>query len=326
MNTIQSAPEPLPSVGRLAEIAAVWEVSARKPGNVHPGAPFDDACFVDFLLSAAALVQPLDRLAERALPLGAAVLDAIRGTRRVVAHNTNLGIVLLAAPLAAVPESETANPEAFRRALDELLDELGPDDARDVLAAIRLARPAALGEPPRGASPDDDARPRSETDPAPAPRQGLRQLMTLAADRDLVARQYALVYPDVFRVGLRSIESHLPRGEPLERLIQRLFLDLLAEIPDSLIARKRGPREAERVSGLAAAVRDAGWPEAPAGERAWINLDRALRDERHALNPGATADLVAATLLLALRLRRIPLPWPGTWHAPPSLDNDNPAA
>ena len=73
----------------------------RKPGNVHPEKGFVDAHYLDFLLSAAAISGPLDR--ARSAGIGAAVLEAVEATRLVVATNTNLGMILLLAPLAAVP-------------------------------------------------------------------------------------------------------------------------------------------------------------------------------------------------------------------------------
>src|SRR5438105_2433054 len=96
------APGPGWSPGRLAQLACLLEVTARKPGNVHRLRDLPDLHFVDFWLSALAIAEPLDRVA--AVGVGAAVFDAIQATRRVVATNTNLGMVLLLAPLAAVPE------------------------------------------------------------------------------------------------------------------------------------------------------------------------------------------------------------------------------
>src|ERR1017187_7027443 len=90
------------SPGRLAEIACLLEVTARKPGNVHRFADLPGLHYVDFFLSATAIAGPLDRAVSEGV--GAAVLAAILATRRVVTTNTNLGIVLLLAPLTAVPE------------------------------------------------------------------------------------------------------------------------------------------------------------------------------------------------------------------------------
>src|SRR4051812_9240023 len=90
------------STGQIAQFACLLEVTARKPGNVHRFHDFADSHFLDYLLSASALVGPIDR--ARTIGVGASVLEAVEATRRVVATNTNLGMVLLLAPLAAVPE------------------------------------------------------------------------------------------------------------------------------------------------------------------------------------------------------------------------------
>ena len=93
----------LNSPGLCAQIACVWEATARKPGNVHRYCDFEDSTYLDYLLSAAALAPVLDRAADRRI--GETILDAVRATRRVTRSNTNLGIVLLLTPLASVPLS-----------------------------------------------------------------------------------------------------------------------------------------------------------------------------------------------------------------------------
>src|SRR5215467_4340094 len=85
------------SVGDAVAAACVFEVRARKPGNVS----FGDHRYTDYMLSAAEVTIALQHAGEE--PLGTTVLTAIQSTRRTVEHNTNLGIVLLLAPLAAVP-------------------------------------------------------------------------------------------------------------------------------------------------------------------------------------------------------------------------------
>src|SRR5947209_1004923 len=92
----------MPSLGQLAQTACLWEVTARKPGNVHRFADFDDASYVDFLMSAAALHEVMT--CAPLLGVGRTVRDAVRDTQRVVRSNTNLGIILLLAPLAAASD------------------------------------------------------------------------------------------------------------------------------------------------------------------------------------------------------------------------------
>jgi triphosphoribosyl-dephospho-CoA synthase len=175
------------SPGLLAQFACILEATARKPGNVHRYADFDDCTYLDFLLSAATIAGPLDRARE--VGVGAAVLLAVEATRRVVVTNTNLGMVLLLAPLAAVPEGES-----LREGIERVLDRLTVEDAQLVYRAIRLARPGGLGD-----APEQDIRDEPTID--------LRAAMRLAADRDAVARQYASGYADVFDVAAPACDE-----------------------------------------------------------------------------------------------------------------------
>lgn len=278
------------STGQLAHIACLLEVAARKPGNVHRFADLPDLHFVDFLLSASAIAAPLDRAAEQGV--GATVLAAVKATRRVVRTNTNLGIILLLAPLAAVPRNI-----GLREGVEQILSATTIDDARAVYRAIRLAAPGGLGKV-------------EEQDIAFEPTVTLRETMILAAGRDLVARQYANGFHEVLNEGSPEIRQALTAGHPLETAVIAAFIGLLARHPDSLIARKHGPDAASAVSRRAAEVLDLGWPEA---ERACASLDEFdawLRSGQKTLNPGTTADLVAAALFAALRDGTIQLPRP----------------
>ncbi len=278
------------SPGLLAQIACVMEVTARKPGNVHRGSDFGDSHFLDFLVSAAAIAGPLDR--ARRTGVGRTVREAVEATRGVVGTNTNLGMVLLLAPLAAVPEGQS-----LRGGVAAVLAATTIDDARDVYHAIRQARPGGLGTV-------------TEQDVAGEPTVSLRQAMQLAADRDLVARQYANDYREVFAEALPALQSSLTAGRPLETAIVAAYLAVLANHPDTLVARKQGWDMAQVVSERAADVLAAGWPDRAAGQALCAEFDAWLREDGHARNPGATADLIAAVLFAALRDGTIPLPRP----------------
>src|ERR1700723_2922340 len=82
--------------GLCAQLACIFEATARKAGNVHRFRDFDDLGYVDFLTSAAAIGPVFDDIRGS---LGKTILQAVKATRAVVATNTNLGIVLLLAPL-----------------------------------------------------------------------------------------------------------------------------------------------------------------------------------------------------------------------------------
>jgi triphosphoribosyl-dephospho-CoA synthase len=276
------------SPGDLARIACTLEVVARKPGNVHRLRDFDDAGLLDFLLSASAVGRGMDL--ARSEGVGAAVLAAVQDSARLVRTNTNLGMVLLLAPLAAVPQGVD-----LRRGVAEVLTGTTLEDARLVYRAIRLARPGGLGT-------------SAAQDVSAEPTVSLVDAMRLAADRDLVARQYADGFAEVFEIALPTLRRTLATVRDLETAILASHLELMARRPDSLIARKRGPAVATESARLASAVLESGWPDAPGSADRLAALDGWLRQDGHARNPGTTADLVCAVIFAALRDGLIPLP------------------
>jgi triphosphoribosyl-dephospho-CoA synthase len=277
------------SPGRLAQIACLLEVTALKPGNVHRFADFADLHLTDFLLSATAIAEPLDH--ARAEGVGPSVRRAIEATRRVVGTNTNLGIVLLLAPLAAVPESAL-----LAEGIEAVLAATTVDDARQVYRAIRMAQPGGLGEVP-------------DQDVTTEPTITLRAAMTLAADRDSIARQYANGFREVLGEAMPALRESLQAGRPLETAIVAAYLNVLAHHPDSLIARKYGLAHASEVSRRAAGLLDAGWPEREEARLLCGEFDSWLRQPSNRFNPGTTADLVTAALYAALREGIIKLPF-----------------
>lgn len=278
------------SPGRLAEIACLMEATARKPGNVHRGYDFDDCGYMDFLLSATALAGPLDRVSE--IGIGQAVYEAVESSRHLVSSNTNLGMILLLAPLAAVPAHEPLEAGVSR-----VLAATTIEDAHQVYRAIRRASPGGLGR-------------AAEQDVSQEPTVALVEAMRLAADRDLVARQYANGFAELFHIALPKLREARSAGHSLETAIILCHLASMAELPDTLIARKRSRAEAEEAARRAASVLHAGWPVNLAAESEYEALDMWLRAEGHARNPGTTADLVTAALFAALRDGTIELPRP----------------
>jgi len=270
-------------------LACVLEASAAKPGNVHPQASFADLTFADFVGSAAVASPALARAAE--IGVGQAVFQAIEATRAVVSSNTNLGIVLLIAPLAAVPLNRP-----LREGIGDVLDRLTPDDAVWVYRAIRLAQPGGLG------TADDQ-------DIANEPTESLLQVMKLAADRDGVAAQYANGFSWVLDEGLPFLASVGENfGRHWEAAIIELHLRLLAEHHDTLIIRKCGASVAAEASRLARRCLNelVELPlESKERTRRIGEFDQWLRGDNHRRNPGTTADLVAACLFAAIRERAI---------------------
>jgi triphosphoribosyl-dephospho-CoA synthase len=267
----------------FADLACRWEAAAHKAGNVYPGRDFADVTFADFVRSAEAAAPEIGRAADR--PLGETILAAVRATRAVVRTNTNLGIVLLLAPLAKASEEVE-----LRAGVREVLANTTVEDAARVYEAIRVAAPGGLGT----------AR---EQDVRAAPTLPLRDVMALAADRDLIARQYANAFANVFDLGVPALVDGFRRFGRVEPAVRHTQLVWLAHHPDSLILRKLGPAVAAEASRRARAVLDRGSVGTPEGRAAYGELDDWLRADGHARNPGTTADLLAACLFVALRER-----------------------
>ncbi|HEX4606709.1 MAG TPA: triphosphoribosyl-dephospho-CoA synthase [Urbifossiella sp.] len=282
--------------GVRAQVACFWEATARKVGNVHPAADFTDTSYLDFLVSAAAVGDVFGKTA--AMEVGQRVWEAAHLTRRLVGKNTNLGIVLLLAPLSLVGRGRPA-----REQIAGVLTELTVGDTRKVYAAIRLANPGGLGD-----APEQDARAE--------PTVTLLEAMRLAADRDLIARQYANGFADVFDFGVPTFLDALGRFGCVEAAVTDSQLRWLAAYPDSLIARKNGPAAAADVQGRAAEVLRLGGIATPEGRQAGVALDRFLRSDGNKLNPGTTADLITACLFVALRENKVAPSAPFRWTAP----------
>jgi triphosphoribosyl-dephospho-CoA synthase len=283
---------PKSDVGLHAQFACIWEATAKKPGNVHPLAAFDDLSFVDFMTSAAAIAAPFAEAQYGTL--GNLVLASIKATRQVIATNTNLGIVLLLAPLAL------AAPADLRGGVENVLSCATVQDAEEIYEAIRFAGPSGLGNV-------------NEQDVANKPTLPLREIMCLAADRDMIARQYANGFREVFDEGVPALQAGLENLGTLEDAIIFCHLSLLSRHPDSLIARKCGKKLAQEAEHRAAEVMEAGWPHSALGRKNIALFDAWLRADGHRRNPGTTADLVTASLFVALREGIITLPLHIPW-------------
>jgi triphosphoribosyl-dephospho-CoA synthase len=274
------------AVAGAAQLACVLEASAEKPGNITPSHDFDDTSYEDMLRSGIALGPELGRAGERGV--GETVLAAVRASRGAAGGNTNLGIALLLAPLArAALIGGPLRGGPLREQLGDVLHALTVDDARAAYAAIRLAGAGGLDEP-------------VEHDVREEPRVTLREAMAAAAQRDTIATEYVTDHAVTFELGLPALADALGDGLRLRDAIVELALHLLATVPDTLIARKRGADAAGRVAAGARQVLTAGGVRSALGRTALAGFDASLRQEGNALNPGTTADLVTAVLFVAL--------------------------
>ncbi len=241
------------------------ELAAPKPGNVHRHAGGHRMTVADFERSARAAAPELCRAGAS---VGCRILGAIGATRAAVGQNTNLGIVLLCAPLAMAAEADAD----LRRGVGAVIAASDLADADAAFEAIRLAAPGGLGE-----APQHDVR-----EPA---RVTLRVAMREAAHRDSIARQWANGFTDVFE----ALTAYAATGA------LGTYLRFLATFPDSHVLRRHGPEIAEEVRRDAARMRSADLT-------ALLRWDAALK--ARGINPGTTADLTVATAFAARLTKR----------------------
>jgi len=267
-----------------AQLACLLEATAPKPGNVSPGHSFADSSYEDYLASAAAIGGPFARIGDQ--PLGSIVRRAIEATGRWTRSNTNLGIVLLLAPLARAALL-TGRGLDLRAEVRHVLERTTVDDAREVYAAIRRAAPGGLGRV-------------GQQDVSGEPDRTLLDVMRLATDRDGIAREYATGFETTFGGAAPALRRARTDGLSWSDAMVETFLTLLTVMPDTHVVRRGGAALAAEVSRRARAALDAGGVRSAAGRCAIEEMDRALRGPRHAANPGTTADLTAAAAFVVL--------------------------
>lgn len=261
------------------------ELEAFKPGNVSVHSEGHDMGVEDFRRSARASAP---FLCDASLTLGERVYQAVRATREVAGCNTNLGIVLLAAPLImACQRGEKDN--SLRENLGRILRDCSRDDANRVFRAIRLAKPAGLGQ-------------AAEHDVNEDARVTLLEAMRAAAGRDMIAFQYANDYATVFELAIPRYHTAFSRWRDGRWAAVAVFARLLKQIPDSHIERKFGDRftgmVTDRMTQIDEALSGCARPELTLG--LLTDVDDEFKSA--GINPGTTADLTV-TCLLAVRLQ-----------------------
>lgn len=300
------------SVADRVAIACLLEASAPKLGNVHPNAPFPDMTYADFVRSAEA-IHPIFNLPIASC--GDLIEQAVIATQRAVGRNTNLGILLLLGPLAfanlprslasSTPHTPSPIPShnrltfpSLQSTLQQTISHLTAYDAAAIYRAIRVAHPGGLGQ-------------QTQLDIHASPPLHILEAMQYAQSYDQIAAEYCQGFPRSLQIA-GALVPRYRAGEGWLSAIAFVHLEHLAREPDSLIQRKHGPTIAqdvvERAKLLLAQLKTA---ECPTQHPDWLAFDRYLRGNNPTqlrLNPGTTADLMAAGLFLASQLADWDLP------------------
>jgi triphosphoribosyl-dephospho-CoA synthase len=236
-------------------------------------------CAADFFASAQASVVAL---AAPELSLGERIYEAVAATRERVGCNTNLGIVLLCAPLLQAAHA-TGPSRGLHDRLKEVLRAASAQDTAWVYRAIRLAAPGGLGQ--------------SEVhDVSQTPSVSVVTAMQAAARRDRIALQYSNDYADVFDFAVPRLLEYRMRWKSDIWAALAVFIGLLRHFPDSHIERKYGKARARQVSARAVQL-DVELSKCSTAQEITQRLTEVDVEFKSAgINPGTTADFTVASL------------------------------
>jgi triphosphoribosyl-dephospho-CoA synthase len=266
---------------RLVKNSFLGEITALKPGNVSRYADGHGMTSADFVESAD-ITSPI--LCDDTLSLGERIFFSVEATMEKVGCNTNLGMILLFVPIIKAYESNS-NGTYLQKDLEVVLNSMNKADAQLVFQAISLANPGGLGRV-------------DKHDVKYSPDISLLEAMSSAAERDYIAKQYISVFADVHKLGLNCLVEFDKRWNSVEWATVACYLTYLVSFPDSHIRRKFGDEIAKQVQDRTVRVFEQFKNNNnPADSKSkLLEYDRELKVSN--INPGTSADLTAASLLL----------------------------
>jgi len=263
----------------LYQQACEIELQAFKPGNVSVYAEGHDMTVADFRVSAKVSANAL---CNTDYSLGEKIYYAVQATNAAVACNTNLGIILLCAPLIQAM-SEIKQGISLRQALQQVLISTTIDDADWVFKAIMLASPGGLGR-------------ADDQDVSEKPSITLIEAMRLSSNKDRIALQYVSDYQDIFDFAVPIHYNAVRKSTLPEWAALSVYAALLSHFPDSHIERKFGQQYSEmvaqRMSKVSSELSMADVPEQILP--LLYSVDQEFKAK--GLNPGTMADMTVATV------------------------------
>jgi triphosphoribosyl-dephospho-CoA synthase len=301
-------------ISKCLQLAILFEVSADKPGNVNLTTGFEGTRYEHFLASAVAAAPWFESAAERGIAVYQGEISFSNvGVGQIIRNcvsdinawqhggNTLLGTVILLSPIAvAAGMASTVKENVFeiqqlREKLKCITESTSAIDAVNVYEAIKIAKPSGLGK-----APELDVTDFNSVNRIIKENITLYQVFKIASAYDRICSEWVSNYPITFEVALPYLMRQIGEVKELNKAIIHTFLKVLAEYPDTFIARKIGIAKAKEVSLKAKEVLELGGLETSLGRKSLREFDCGLRKSSNDLNPGTTADIVAAALALCI--------------------------
>lgn len=299
-------------VSQCLSLAILLEAGAHKPGNVNIVTSFEKTRFEHFLASAVAAAPSFEFAAIKgdAVAKGKSTLAEI-GLGKIIKDcvasidawqrggNTLLGTIILLSPIAVAagmaPVETYFDHHRLRKALKNIVESTNPADAVDLYKAIQIANPSGLG-----GVPELDVNDPQSQDRIVKEKISLFQVFKIAEKHDTICSEWVNNYPVTFEIAYPSLAEKLENGTEMNEAIIHTFLEVLANVPDTFIARKVGLESSRKVSANAQKILDLGGMKTTRGTICLRKFDKQLRRSNNLLNPGTTADIMGAALSLCI--------------------------
>jgi triphosphoribosyl-dephospho-CoA synthase len=280
-------------VARSAQLALLLEVSAYpKPGNVDRTHDFIDTRYEHFLASSVALYPVLREAAARGRSNGLGVGELIRrGVEESVAWqsggNTHFGALLLFVPLAmAAGACKSYDMEEIKRRATELMLNTSMADAIEVYTAFPRAKVKV-----RRDVPELDVMDEASIHEIRERKLSFYAILTISASYDLISRELVGGFAKTFEYA--ALIKDFAKEARVNETITHAYLRLLSEEEDTFIKMKFGPEKSRYVKERAQWIVNRGYQRKEMEE-----FDGELI--REGLNPGSTADIIAAALFITI--------------------------
>ncbi|HWQ19888.1 MAG TPA: triphosphoribosyl-dephospho-CoA synthase [Methanotrichaceae archaeon] len=293
-------------IAKRAVAAMLIELSSSpKPGNIDRCHDYEDIGFQEFLISTVAVYPVFRKAALGGYRMGQLLFEAVRSWQEFgLPGNTHFGSMALLIPLAmaaagpvsasiSASTSESLSRSAhssspshgdLRDELCRVLESTTVEDSVDFYRAFQLSG-ARVAEVAEFSLKDADS-----VQELYLQEKTLLELMKLSSGHDLIAMEWSTSFARSFKLSERLVENVASYGRNLG--VVRTYLEALSSQPDSLVQAKFGRKKAIEASARAGAVL-VDW-----SLESIRSLDREFLDED--LNPGSTADIIAASIFIAL--------------------------
>ncbi len=294
-------------ISQCLQLGMLLEVSSQKPGNVTLSSGFNGTKFEHFLASAVASIPSFENAALRGISVleGNLELQDL-GIGKIIQNcleeisvwqkggNTLLGTIILFVPIAAAAGmthlEDNFDLLLLRANIKKVIHSTTSKDAFHLYSAFDSIKPGGLNK-----APDFDLTSAESKKRLLVENVSLYDVFKIAASYDDVCSEWISNYSISIDLAYPYLLNQMQTRD-LNTSIVHTYLKILSKHPDTLISRKVGSKISQEISSEANNLLEMGGLDTKDGRKGLIAFDKKLRKDGNHLNPGTTADLIAATL------------------------------